>query len=151
MNKSNLGRTCRHLRSKNMPFEISSGILFHLFFGITKNQEKCLFFNTCFMVWDHQKNIDFPIAFSLFLNVFSKPLPGTICRGSQGRFFINKEMFVGAMVFKRRPLAIQGGMGGSLPEPSLGLMEQVKGLWSLRPFSYRTSGGHTSTTMLQGS
>ena len=64
-----------------------------------------MFFNI-FNGFRPSKTIDFPIVFSSIFNVFSKPLPGTVFRGSQHRTF-QKSCFLVPfsifMVFKRAP------------------------------------------------
>ena len=78
---------------------------FHCFFEWPKvNKSVC--FSILFNSFKPSKTIDFPIVFSSIFNVYSKPLPGTVFRGSQRRpimkswFLVRCSIF---MVFKKAP------------------------------------------------
>ena len=79
--------------------------IFHCFFEWPK-VKKNVCFSILFNGFRPSKTIDFPIVFSLIFHVFSKPLPGTVFRGSQHRTFLKSWILVPFpifMVFKKAP------------------------------------------------
>ena len=94
--KSNLGAPCRHFGLKNMTFYVPFGIVFLSFWGMTKNQEKCLFYFIFQWFWT-MKNHWFS---NWIFIVFSTPLPGTVFRGARCRDFIKSWMLVPFSIFK---------------------------------------------------
>ena len=86
-----------------MTCEVSFGIVFQFLFQLTSNQEHCLFVFQWF--WTTKKHW-FSDHFFIDCSCFSKPLPGTISRGSQCRTFLKKLFlmpFSIFMVFKKAP------------------------------------------------
>ena len=115
--------------TKNMTFEVPIGIVFSFFFSNDLKSRKVFVFQYFSTIWDQRKTIGFPIAFLLFFHVFSKPLPGTVFRGSQCRTFIKSLFWVSFSIwgiFKKNNYgAIFGNKGSEsqVPLPRVSVLE----------------------------